>query len=138
MLAVPVAFTVRIDAFELDGCDFSVPPATSVLSALEKDEMPLVSEPSALICAVFVVCLLVSAVSRLLKVALTRLLTSDVVSMPEPAPSDVRIELPADESADWVEGVDVVEEVVVIASVPVSDNGRKAARLSGSRLAGHG
>jgi len=138
MLAVPVAFTVRIDAFELDGCDFSVPPATSVLSALEKDEMPLVSEPSALICAVFVVCLLVSAVSRLLKVALTRLLTSDVVSMPEPAPSDVRIELPADESADWVEGVDVVEEVVVIASVPVSDNGRKAARLSGSRLASHG
>ena len=113
------AVAVTTELSEVDGCDLSVPPATSCCSALAKESMPLLSVASELILAVFASVLAWSWLSLSAYAAETRLVTSVVVSMPEPAPSAVRIVLPALAVADCVVAVDdVEEEVVVIASVP--------------------
>src|ERR1051325_4238333 len=80
--------------------------------------MPLVSVPSELILAVFASSFVLSALSLGSKLAETSPFTSESVSMPEPAPSAVRIALPLVEELD-----DEVEEVVVMGSVPIRNNG---------------
>ena len=89
--------------------------------------MPLLRVASELILAVFASVLVWSWLSLSEKAAAVRFVTSEAVSMPDPAPSAVRIELPAVAVADFVVvfavvaavvavEVEEVEEVVVIAS----------------------
>jgi hypothetical protein len=60
MLVPLCAAAVSTELSELEGCDLSVPPATSCWSAVAKESMPLLSVPSELTFAVLAVVLVAS------------------------------------------------------------------------------